>query len=164
MTSPSYPDNATEGHFEKKDFSRNSVSTYQQAVFNRSSPNAVYMHQWTGSSLAQVMACRLFSAKPLPEPVLAYCQYCRMLHGTYQYWSQCIDYDYTAYMDCISVKFELEFYHFHSRKCTWKCCLPKWQPFCPGRDELKGAVCGGTLLCLSQQASTLNISPNGHAP
>ena len=25
---------------------------------------------------------------------------------------------------CIS-----EFYHFHSRKYIWKCCLPKWQPF-----------------------------------
>ena len=32
------------------------------------------MHQWTGSTLIQVMACRLFGAKPLPEPVLAYCQ------------------------------------------------------------------------------------------
>ena len=30
--------------------------------------------QWTGSTLVQVMACRLFCAKPLPEPVLTYCQ------------------------------------------------------------------------------------------
>ena len=34
----------------------------------------------------------------------------------------------------VSVKFEFEFYHFHTRKCIWKCCLPKWWPFCPGGD------------------------------
>ena len=28
------------------------------------------MRQWIGSSLVQVMACRLFGAKPLPEPIL----------------------------------------------------------------------------------------------
>ena len=28
------------------------------------------MRQWTGSALVQVMACRLFGAKPLPEPML----------------------------------------------------------------------------------------------
>ena len=57
------------------------------------------------------MACRLFSAKPLPEPMLAYCQL--------DSWEQ------------ISVKFQSEFYHFHSRKCIWKCCLPEWRPFSP---------------------------------
>ena len=36
----------------------------------------------------------------------------------------------------ISVKFESEFYHFHSRKFIWKCCLPKWQQFCPWGDGL----------------------------
>ena len=30
------------------------------------------------------------------------------------------------------MKLELEFYHFHSRKCIWNCRLPKWLPFCPG--------------------------------
>ena len=29
---------------------------------------------WTGSALVQVMACRLFGTKPLPEPMLVYCQ------------------------------------------------------------------------------------------
>ena len=74
------------------------------------------MCQWTGSALVQVMACRLFGAKPLPEPMLSYCQ----LYS----WEQ------------ISVKLESKFCHFHPRKCIWKCCLPKWQPFCPGRDEV----------------------------
>ena len=30
--------------------------------------------QWSGSSLVQIMACRLFGAKPLSEPMLTYCQ------------------------------------------------------------------------------------------
>ena len=42
----------------------------------------------------------MFGAKPLPEPMLPYCQL--------DSWEQ------------ISVKFEFEFYHFHSRKCIWK--------------------------------------------
>ena len=58
------------------------------------------MRQWTGSSLVQLMACRLFGTKPLPEPVLFYCQL--------ESWQQ------------VSVKFESKFYHFHSRKCIWK--------------------------------------------
>ena len=38
------------------------------------SPSAAHMHRWTGSALVQVKACRLFGAKPLPEPILTYCQ------------------------------------------------------------------------------------------
>ena len=41
---------------------------------NSSPPSTTYMRQWTGSALVQVMACRLFGAKPLPEPMLIYCQ------------------------------------------------------------------------------------------
>ena len=61
-------------------------------------------------------ACRLFGTKPLPKPVLTYCQL--------DSWKR------------ISVKFESEFYHFHSRKCIWKCHLPERRPFCSGGDEL----------------------------
>ena len=68
--------------------------------------------RWTESALVQIMACRLFGANPLPEPMLAHCQM--------DPWEQ------------ISVKFESEFYHFHSRKWICKCRLPKWWPFCPG--------------------------------
>ena len=32
------------------------------------------MCQWIGSALVQVIACRLFGVRPLPEPMLAYCQ------------------------------------------------------------------------------------------
>ena len=37
-------------------------------------PSAAYMRQWIGSVLFQIKACRLFRAKPLPEPMLFYCQ------------------------------------------------------------------------------------------
>ena len=51
--------------------------------------------------LAQVRVCRLFGTKPLPGPMLAYCQL--------DPWEQ------------ISVKFGSESYHYHSRECMWKC-------------------------------------------
>ena len=35
---------------------------------------AAYMHQWTGAALVQIMAGRLYGAKPLPEAMLTYCQ------------------------------------------------------------------------------------------
>ena len=85
-------------------------------TFNSSPSSATYMRQWTRSTLVQVMVCCLFGAKPLPEPMLAYCQL--------DSWEQ------------TSVKFELIFYHFRSIKCFWNCRLPKWRPFCPGGDRL----------------------------
>ena len=90
------------------------VSMYNQ--INSSPSGAAYMHQWTGSALVEIMASCLFGAKPLPEPMLAYCQL--------DSWEQ------------ISVKFESKFYHFFSRKCIWNYRLLKWRPFCPGGDEL----------------------------
>ena len=41
--------------------------------FNSSPPSAAYLREWNGSSMAQVMACRLFGAKPLSEPTLTHC-------------------------------------------------------------------------------------------
>ena len=105
---------------ELKDMMIDDKSTLIQVMaccLNSSPPSAAYMCQRTGSALVQIMACRLFGAKPLPEPMVAYCQL--------DSWVP------------ISVKFELEFCHFHSRKCIWNCRLPKWWPFCPGRDELR---------------------------
>ena len=32
------------------------------------------MRQWTGSTLLQITACRLFDTKPLPQPMQPYCQ------------------------------------------------------------------------------------------
>ena len=92
----------------------------QPQTLNSSPPSAANTRQWTGTALVQVMACGLFGAKPLPEPMLAYCQL--------DSWKQ------------ISVKFESGFYYFHSRKLIWKCRLPEWRPFCPGRDELTSTL------------------------
>ena len=35
-----------------------------------SPPSAAYMRRWTGSALVQKMACRIFCAEPLAEPML----------------------------------------------------------------------------------------------
>ena len=72
----------------------------------------------------------LVRAKPLSEPMLVYCQL--------DPWEQ------------VSVKFESEFYPFHSRKCIWKCRLPKWWPFCPGEDDLTGNKCRTNHFFFSQ--------------
>ena len=61
------------------------------------------------------MAYHLFVAKSLSEPMLTWCQ--------------------SNPREYVSMKFYFKFKYFHSRKCVWKCCLPKWQPFCPGGDE-----------------------------
>ena len=54
-------------------------------------------------SLDQIMACRLFRAKPLSEPMQTY---------------------YQSDLKKFSLmKFYLKFKSFHSRKCIWKCCL-----------------------------------------
>ena len=37
-------------------------------------PSAAYMRLGIGSALVQIMACRLFGAKPLSKPMLGYCQ------------------------------------------------------------------------------------------
>ena len=42
--------------------------------FNASLPSVAYMSQWIGSALVQIMACRLFGAKPLSKPLSGYRQ------------------------------------------------------------------------------------------
>ena len=60
------------------------------------------MRQWTRSSLVQIMACRLFGAKPLSEAMLTYCQ---------------LDPKQYISMKCFWKS------SFCSRKCIWKHCL-----------------------------------------
>ena len=43
-------------------------------LINSSLPSAAYMRRCTRSALVQIMACRLFGAKPLYKPKLGYCQ------------------------------------------------------------------------------------------
>ena len=44
-------------------------------LFNSSPPSAAYMRQWIRSALVQIMACRLFGAKPLSKLMLGYRQF-----------------------------------------------------------------------------------------
>ena len=51
------------------------ASTVTLTLFiNSSPPSTAYMHHLIGSALVQIMACRLFGAKPLSKPMLGYCQ------------------------------------------------------------------------------------------
>ena len=44
------------------------------SLFNSSPHSATYMCQWIKSALVQIMACRLFGAKPLSIQMLRFCQ------------------------------------------------------------------------------------------
>ena len=57
-----------------------------------------YERQWNKPSLVQIMACRLFGAKPLSEPVLTCCQ--------------------LEPKEFYLVKFWSKIKHFHSRQCV----------------------------------------------
>ena len=48
-------------------------SKKSQIIINTLRPSDAYLHQETGSSLVQTMACRLDGAKSLSEPMLDYC-------------------------------------------------------------------------------------------
>ena len=90
-----------------------SSSLYWEDIpdIHSSHPRAPYMRRWTGTSLVQVMACRLLGAKPLPEPMPAYSQL--------DLWKQ------------ISAKFESKLCHFHwtdntNMTFSTACVLPGW--------------------------------------
>ena len=68
-------------------------------LFNLLRPSEVYVWQQTEPSLVQVVACHLFGAKPVSEPMMIYCQ--------------------LNPKECISMKY-LKFKSFHSRKCIGK--------------------------------------------
>ena len=73
--------------------------------------------QWTQMALVKAMACHLFSAKPLPEPMLTYCQI------DPQEWT--------------SMKFKSKHKTFHSWKCIWKCRLWNGGHFVQGEMSQK---------------------------
>ena len=45
-----------------------------EVYLNLVRPSDAHMDQWTKLSLFKIIACRLFGAKPLSEPVLTYYQ------------------------------------------------------------------------------------------
>ena len=49
---------------------------------------ALFLRQWTGSALVQVMVWRLFRAKPLPESMLSCCQFFTLRDKFQWNWNQ----------------------------------------------------------------------------
>ena len=54
-------------------FDNESKGVHFTVAFNSLSSGDAYMRRLPGSSLEQIMACRLLGAKSLPTPVLTYC-------------------------------------------------------------------------------------------
>ena len=78
----------------------------------------IYMRQWIGSALVQIMARRLFGAKPSSKPMLGYCQLDPQ-EQTYKW-------------NTVLVKNRT----FSLKKMRLKMSSAKWRPFCPGEDAL----------------------------
>ena len=89
--------------------------------------------------MVQIMVCRLLDAKSLSEPMLIYCYY--------------------EHSEQISVKFEWEFWHFHSRKSIWKCLSAKWRPFSLGSQWVNTSMAafGHIVLCNEWSKYTFTI-------
>ena len=74
------------------------------------------MLQLIGSALVQIMACWLFGTKPLSKPMLGYCQ--------------------LEIQEKNLSKILIKIQNFSFTKMHLKISSAKWQPFCPGGDEL----------------------------
>ena len=85
--------------------------------FNSSPLDAAYMRPWIVSALVQIMACRLYGAKPLSDP--------RLDHYQLDPWEQ------------TSVKFLSKYKIFHSWRCIWKYRQPNGDYFDQEGDELR---------------------------
>ena len=81
------------------------------------------------------MACRLFGAKPLPEPVLTYCQV-----------DPC---------EQTSVKFESKCKTFQSWKCIRKCGLQKGGHFV--RGEMSQLFVNGSEIFIIHDIDNVNL-------
>ena len=91
-----------------------------------------YMRWESMPTLVQIMACRLFGAKPLSEPMLTYCR--------------------LGPQEKISINFLSEkifihalFDYFHPLKCIWISCLPNGGHFlhssmCPALTSMSGHI------------------------
>ena len=86
-----------------------------EAIVNSSPPSATYMRQWIREALVQIMACRLFGANPLSEPMLEYC--------------------YFDPQEQTSVKYSSKYKTFHSQKCILKWLLRNGGHFIQGEKN-----------------------------
>ena len=88
---------------------------------NSSPPGAIYLCCWTGSALMQIMACRLFSAKSLPEPMPTCCQLNLYEQST--------------------VKFESKYKKNSFKNVHLKMSSAKWRTFCAGGRWINTTHC-----------------------
>ena len=79
-------------------------------IVNSSPPVFVYLRRWIGSTLVQIMACRLFGAKPLSNPMLSYCQLDNKLQWNFNQNTKLF---------------------IHKNENIF-CEMMAWWPFCPG--------------------------------
>ena len=87
------------------------IIIFSYASFLKSSPpSAAYMRQWIGPALVQIMACHLFGAKPLSEPIEPL---------------------WTKFSEIL---IEIHTF-FHLRRCMWKNRLRNDVHFVSGGDE-----------------------------
>ena len=75
------------------------LSVTERKWINSLRTSDAYMRQKTRPSLIQIMGCCLFNAKPLSKSMMTCCQ---------------LDHE-----EHISMKYDLKFISFHSRKCIW---------------------------------------------
>ena len=95
---------------------------------------------WTGSKLVQIMACRLFGAKPLLEPML-----------TFLNWILTIKLKWSSNQDT----------KFFIHENIFKNAYVKWRPFCPMVDELNIFLdCAGDGCLPCVQRGTVMVSRN----
>ena len=108
-------------------------------IINSSPSCATYMRQWIGLALVEIMACRLFGAKPLSKPMLGYCQLHPHSSG---HWSA------IPWHPCETL---IKIQNFSFTKMHLKISSANRRPFCPGGDELMKAS-----YCVFQRTQTCN--------
>ena len=97
-----------------------STNPIMQHYLNSSPPSAVYMHQWFRSLLVQTMACHLFGANAGLMPI-----------------------------EPLGTNFSeiwIEIQNFSFMKMHLEILSGKWQPFCPGGDELTINIIGSYVM------------------
>ena len=106
-----------DGHLNSfVNFSISESFVFIKVIFDTSPPSATYTHHRTGSELVQEMARRLFGARPLPEPMLPYCQLVPR-NKSHRH-------------------FLVEILTFSFKKMHLKVSSAKWRPFCARGDGL----------------------------
>ena len=92
---------------------------------NSSLPSAAYMHQWTGSALVQIMACRLVRQALIWTNA-----------GTLLIWPLGTNFS----------EMLMEIQTFSFKKMHLKVLSAKWRQFCPGLNVLTACGRGGCNL------------------